>query len=313
MKAVLFLAFAALVFAANQPSCPKKTAGKPNGDTILPGYKYSYDIPKGDAGHVKIVVDSDARYGQYLWVKGSADASTAYSASLHVKLNIDQQGTTTQPDWMAGSLTTGDASRTQNSSVFFGNDTTPMGSSIWLSFFPDCSACRSSVEFSVETAWVMGSTTVGSDILYYPIQIEDDLRTVVFKRNQGTWVHFYKDLALNDYLIYSVVYDGDTDPNSESVLYFNQGSPTTNASATNKYPLDGALKGDYLQDSARKFVATTAGTWYVSAYQKATTAGSADVTFKAGINKIPCADAASVAVSSFLFALIPLTIFFSKN
>jgi len=316
MKAVvLCLAFAALSLAQTCPKqvgCPALPAytGGVSPQGILPFYKYSYDISKSTPNnqlHLYIDVDDiSVRVNQSLWLRVTSDATTARSANLNIHINVNQQSLSTDPNWFTGSLTSGSDSQTIKSPAL---NITQNGDRIWFDIYPTCSGCKSTVEFSVETAWLDDN----SPFIWGSVNMIDNLRTIVFDKSQGGYVNFYGDFPANTSLWTSVVYPGTIDSSSsEIVLYWNKDTPATIANNVDFYPHDGAAKGDYL--TCRPFVADTAGLWWLSTYVKTAADVTTDpkFTIKVGFNKVPCSDAVSTLASSLLLALIPLTMFFSQ-
>jgi hypothetical protein len=309
MKALLVLACVLVVAQALvAPACPTNgTTGIriPNGQ-IQPFYKYSYEMNKsGSTGSVWILVDAPERLTQGLWVRGSSDASTALSADLHVKLTVNQVGQLSDPDWAVGTLTTGDftAANTFGLPSTFANIS--LGDQIWLTFFPTCSACSSTVEFSIETAWYYpGSTTD-----YPDIKLLNNIRTMVFEQPQGTYTPFYTVVASPNMDFYtSVVFNNKAvTGSSEIVLYWSNGAAYNGTNATtfvDQYPSgDGVITGNYL--TQRPFVANTSGTWYLTTFIKTgASVGEAQFTIKVGFNMVPCSGGSVLSISVFL-ALLP--------
>jgi hypothetical protein len=301
---VLVFVLAVAQAAVTSPPCPKQSIGTPSAARVQPYFKYSYEMAKSSStGSIYIDVDTMARSTQGLWLRVSADASTAYSASMHVKLTLNRVGTLNDSDWNAGSLTTG--SFTQAST--FGLPSSPfnitMGDKIWLTFFPTCATCSKTVEFSVETAWYMAGSTTN----YPPIMLINNTRTMVFEQSQGTYTPFFTVVTSASYFYTSVVYDNKaTSGSAEIVLYWTKDTPFNGTGTTlDQYPAgDGIIPGNYL--TSRPFYANTTGTYYLTTYVKTESSGNTDseFTIKVGFNSVPCASGSMLSVSLFV-ALLP--------
>jgi hypothetical protein len=310
MKAVLFLAFVASCLATR--TCTDVPAGK-GGTTpseVLAFYKYSFEIPKdGTDNQLHLFMDMDdisIRQNQILWLRVTSDSTNANSVSLNVKIGLNQQSPETQANWFSGDLTSGSASNTITATQL---GVTANSDRIWWDFYPsDCSICKSTIDFSVEVAWLDDNNpfTWGSVLMI------DNIRTIVFDQVEGGYVNFYADFAANQQLWTSVVYPGTLDQNSEVVLYWQKDDAPTTQNYTDTYPIDGTEKGDY--QTTRAFKATSAGTWWLSTYVK-TQGGTSDpkFTIKVGFDDPPCAGAFTIRASSILLALIPLTLLFSRQ
>jgi hypothetical protein len=290
------------------PACPTNgTTGIriPSGE-IKPFYKYSYEMAKsGSSGGVWILVDAAERLTQGLWIRGSADASTAMSADLHVKLTVNQMGVFTDVDWDLGSLTGGSftAANAFNIASSFKNIT--VNDQIWLTFFPTCSVCSSTVEFSLETAWYNPPTTSN----YPAISLVNNLRTMVFEQPQGTYTQFSTMVTSPPLNLYtSLVYNNKAvTGSSQIVLYWNMGTPyngTVNSTYWDKYPSgDGTITGNYL--TQRPFIANVSGLYYLTTFIKTgASVGEAQFTIKVGFNAVPCSGGSVLSISVFL-ALLP--------
>jgi len=299
MKAiVLLVAFLASCLATSCPANPAFGGGT-GAQSILVSYKYSYSVPKNGAQlHLNFAIDDAVlRANQTFWMRVTSDATTAHDATLNVKINVNQESQSTDPNCFSGDLATGSAEETKANLNFTTN-----GDLVWLDFYPsDCSLCKSTIDFSVETAWLLDN----SPRVWAPVVLVDDVRTIVFDEAQGGYVNFFAAaLQVNDSLWTSVVFPGDADQKSEVDLYWNQGAPATIANSVDHYPQDGTLEGNYV--TSRPFVATTAGTWFIGAYVKtqAVSIENPAFTLKVGFNKVPCSDASSVMASSFLLVLL---------
>jgi len=317
MRAVVCLfALVCVAFAADAPECP--TVNTPRGGTtaypIIPGYKYSFEVDKSGAGrqlHLYVDVDDiNVRQNQYIYFRGTSDATSARTADLNVYINVNQQSVetvngVTVPNWFDCDLDDGSDSRT---AVYPELNITETGDRIWFDLFPDCGECSETVEFSVEVAWLEDN----SPFIYAPVELEDNLRTLVFKEAEGGYVNFYADLDANDQITASVVFPGTVDQSSEVVLYWNLGLPANSTQKEDLFPQDGTKEGNYLM--SRAFTADTPGRWWIGAFVKdAGGLSDPEFTIKVGFNKIPCSGATATVASSLLLALIPLTLFFSRD
>jgi hypothetical protein len=298
---VLVVAQAATVVA---PNCPATTLAPPNSKEIQPFFKYSYEMPKSAAtGSLWIDVDSTARSTQGLWFRATADASTAITADLHVKLTINRAAGLNDTEWALCSLTTGSCTQAATFGLVSSLWNITLGDKIWLTFFPQCSGCSETVEFSVETAWYYSGSTTN-----YPyIELINNTRTMVFSQSQGTYTPFYTTVTGSGFFYTSVVYDNKAATKSaELVLYWTKDSPY-NGTGTywDVYPSgDGIVPGNYL--TQRPFNANMTGTYYLTTFIK--TAGTAGVnpefTIKVGFNAVPCSSGSVLSISVFL-ALLP--------
>jgi hypothetical protein len=310
MTTFLCLLFLSGAFAITAPKCPPNPAGVPNGQ-IYPFYKYSYEMNKNGATGAVFIVPSNPLPSS-LWFRATSDASTALTASLNVKLTVDRQGVLNDTNWDSCFLGSGSCEMATDFNIPTSRINITASSVIWLTFFPTCPGCRSTVEFSVETAWVTSAATPTS---YPDILLRDNQRTMVFEKSQGSFVNFYADITAPTNFTTDVTYDTtSTTTNSEIVLYFNKDYKvnTTSDTVTTIYPVpgQGLLKGNYLQQVP--FIAPTAGKWYIAAYVKTAATGGLppDFTIKVGFNKVPCAAAFSLSASSFILALIALAMMF---
>jgi len=306
MKAVLvFFCVLAIAHATvKAPACPTTSTPTLTIQQIQPFYKYSYQMPKQSAtGSVWLDVDTVARETQGLWLRVTADATTAVGANMNVRLTINRQGTFNDTIWALGSLTTGSFTQANT----FGLPSTfvniTVGDKIWLTFFPACSICSSTVEFSVETAWYYpGSTT---DYPY--INLVDNVRTMVFEEPQGEYLPFFTVVTTSSFFYTSVVFSNKaTTGSSEIVLYWTMGTPYNGTGSTlDQYPSgDGIVTGNYL--TQRPFYANTSGTYFLTTYIKtgATAGTDPEFTIKVGFNAIPCSSGSVLSVS-VLLALLP--------
>jgi hypothetical protein len=263
-------------------------------------------MPKESAvGSVWIDVDSVARETQGLWLRVTADSISSQSADMNVRMTINRVGTITDIAWTAGSLSTGSFTKYGT----FGQPTTPVnvtvGDKIWLTFFPDCDACSSTVEFSVETAWYYAGSTQDN---YPNITLLNNTRTMVFEEPQGTYLPFFTVVAGSSAFFYtSVVFDNKaTTGSSEIVLYWTKDAPFTGGNGTylDIYPFgDGITAGNYL--TQRPFTANSSGIWFLTTYVKTgASVGLPEFTIKVGFNSIPCSSGSVLSISLFL-ALLP--------
>jgi len=308
------LVFLALVTAClAQRDCPTVNAGT-GGTTpspILAFYKYSFELPLSPTPELHLFMamdDFSTRLTQTLWMRVSADSSTANSASLnpHVSLNIESLQT--DPRWFTGDLISGDAEATKDPGPA-GLNITSNGDVIYFDFYPgSCSLCHSSLDFSVEVGWITGSTTTNN---WPDVLMIDNIRTIIFDEDEGGQVNFYATFSLNELLWTSVVYPGTIDQESQIVLYWQQGAAANTTHFADMYPTDGTIKGNYLVN--RAFTATSAGIWYLSAYVKSAAATTPDFTVKFGFDNPPCAGASTLSASALLLALIPLSLLFSRQ
>jgi hypothetical protein len=261
-------------------------------------------------GSVFIQVDLASHSTQGLWFRASSDASTALTADLHVKLTKNQQGSLNDTDWTQGSLSQGSFEVQTDFGLINSRFNISVGDQIWLTFFPSCSGCSSTVEFSVETAWYV---TGQSTSTYPDILLINNTRTMVFEKPQGSYIPFYTVVTSTSAFFYtSVVYDDTlTTKNSEIVLYWSKDFPyngsTSGAGSMYQdiYPAgDGVIKGNYL--TTRPFNANSSGTWFITPFVKVGATGNSDpeFTIKVGFNAVPCSSASMLSVSFFL-ALLP--------
>jgi len=306
MKAVLVLVLVCVLAAhatVTSPACPTVDTPVLTQAHIQPFYKYSYVMPKQSAtGAVWLDVDTVARETQGLWLRITADASTANSANMNVRLTVNRMGTFNDTIWDQGSLTSSSFTKANT----FGQPTTfvniTLGDKIWLTFFPSCSLCSSTVEFSVETAWYYSGST--SD--YPPIALVDNIRTMVFEEPQNTYLPFFTVVTSSSFFYTSVVYDNKaTTGSSEIVLYWTKDTPFNGTGPTlDQYPSgDGVITGNYL--TQRPFYANTSGTYYLTPFVKTgATVGDPEFTIKVGFNAVPCSSGSVLSVSLFL-ALLP--------
>jgi hypothetical protein len=307
MKAVLVLVCVlAIAHAITAPACPTTSTPTLITDHIQPFYKYSYQMPKQSAtGAVWLDVDTVARETQGLWLRVTGDASTSVGANMNVRLTVNREGTFNDTIWALGSLTTGSFTEANT----FGLPSTyvniTVGDKIWLTFFPACSICSSTVEFSVETAWYYpGSTTD-----YPPIPLVNNTRTMVFEEPQGDYLPFFTVVTGSTSFYTSVVYDNKaTTKSSEIVIYWTKDTPFNGTgTALDQYPSgDGIITGNYL--TQRPFTANTSGTYFLTTFVKtgATAGTDPEFTIKVGFNTVPCSSGSVLSVS-LLLALLPFS------
>jgi hypothetical protein len=307
MKAALLLVFVLAVAQAAtvvSKACPKTSLAPPGSAKIQPFFKYSYQMQKSaSTDSVWIDVDSTARSMQGIWFRATADASTAITADLHVKLTINRAAGLNDTEWAQCSLTTGTCTAATTFGLASSQWNVTMGDKIWLTFFPQCSGCSSTVEFSVETAWYYPGSTTN----YPPIMLINNTRTMVFEESQGTYTSFYTAVTTTTSVYTSVVYDNKaTTKSSEIVLYWTKDFPYNGTGSTlDQYPSgDGIIPGNYL--TQRPFWANTSGTYYLTTYVKTGATGGTDpeFTIKVGFNAVPCSSGSVLSVSIFL-ALLP--------
>jgi len=305
---VLVLVLVCVLAVANAtvtaPACPSTGLPTLTQDHIQPFYKYSYQMPKqGATGAVWLDVDSMARETQGLWLRVTADATTAYGASMNVALTVNREGIfNNDTTWTPGALTTGSFTRYNLFGVpgSWVNITT--GDKIWLTFFPVCSTCSKTVEFSVETAWYYPDSTTD-----YPyINLVDNVRTMVFAFPQGTYLPFFTVVTSSSFFYTSVVYSNKaTTTSSEIVLYWTKDTPFNGTGTTlDSYPSgDGVITGNYL--TQRPFYANTSGTYFLTTFIKtgATAGTDPDFTIKVGFNAVPCSSGSVLSISLFLAVL----------
>jgi len=293
--------------AVTSPPCPGSTEAPTltsTGVHIQPFYKYSYQMPKQSAtGAVWLDVDTIARETQGIWLRVTSDASTAVGANMNVRLTVNRVGTFADTIWNVGSLTSGEFTEANT----FGLPSTfvniTVGDKIWLTFFPACSTCSSTVEFSIETAWYYPGSTTN----YPPINLVDNVRTMVFEEPQGKYLPFFTVVTSSAFFYTSVVYDNKaTTGSSEIVLYWTKDTPFNGTGSTlDQYPSgDGIITGNYL--TQRPFYANTSGTYFLTTYVKtgATAGSDPEFTIKVGFNAVPCSSGSVLSVSLFL-ALLP--------
>lgn len=303
---VLVIVCLAVVHAAvTAPACNATTTPALTQAQIQPYYKYSYEMPKQSAvGAVWLDVDTVARETQGLWLRVTSDASTAVGANMNVRLTVNRIGQIGDPIWNQGSLTTGDFTDQTTFPSNFQNLTIVMGDKIWFTFFPACSTCSSTVEFSVETAWYISGTSTNN---FPPIPLVNNVRTMIFEYAQGKYLPFFTTVTSPSFFYTSVVYDNTaTTKSSEIVLYWTKDTPFNGTGATlDQYPSgDGIIPGNYL--TQRPFEANTTGTYYLTTYIKtgATAGTDPEFTIKVGFNTVPCSSGSVLSVS-LLLALLP--------
>jgi hypothetical protein len=291
------------------PACPAATAGTPFMEPIIPFYKYNYEISKNAAvGSVYITVDNANQTTMGLWFRAEPFATSARGASLNVRLTKNQIGTNNDTAWDPCSLATGECVVQTTFGIPGSMFNISVNDKIYLTFFPICSTCSSTVEFTVETAWFVPPNSEN----YPAIPIQNNLRTMTWTQNQGGWLNFISVVTAPTTFYTDVTYpDTVANSNSQLILYFNKDAPQngTNMSSLDMYPAgDGFLTGNYLQQ--RPFNASSPGTYYISTYLKVgESIGSTDFTIKVGLNAVPCAGASMISVSVLAF-LLPLLSFF---
>jgi len=299
MKVLLLLAFVGAALAV----CPSTAASDMSTPTqVYAGYRYNYEMAKHDAHGSIYVVLGPEHESKYLYFKAISQSTTSDGGSLHTKYSIDSAAASTDPDWNpnAGTLVSDDEMRVHL------NDTIAVGEQHWFTFFPDCSTCKSTIEFAVEIAIL---DSVNPD-RYSVHDLKPQLRTLVFKTAKDEWVYFkYTNGASETDISISMVFDDDVaDHDSQVALYWEQGTwPTANST---KYPAVGDITGDYVTQVP--FKATAAGDYYLGAnvLKQTISANDVDWTIKAGFNEAPCAGAAGLTVSLLSFIAIPLALFF---
>jgi len=269
-------------------------------------YKYSYQMRKQSAtGSVWLDVDSVARETQGLWLRVTSDASSAVGANMNVRLTVNRAGTFNDTIWALGSLTSGEFTQANTFGLPSSFVNITMGDKIWFTFFPSCSTCSSTVEFSVETAWYIAGTATDN---YPPIPLANNIRTMVFEFPQGAYLPtFYTVVTTSSFFYTSVVYDNSlTTGSSEIVLYWNKDTPFNGTGTPlDLYPSDfGTIQGNYL--TQRPFYANVSGTYYLTTFVKTGATGNSDpeFTIKVGFNVVPCASGSVLSVS-LLLALLP--------
>jgi hypothetical protein len=304
MKAVLVLVCVlAVAHGITAPECPTQGIGTPVSKEIYPFYKYNFEMPKQSAvGSVWITVDSVARETQGLWVRINAESLTSQSANMNVRLTVNRVATLNDTIWQTFSLTGG----SEDEGTGFGLPNSfvniTMNDKIWLTFFPACSGCSETVEFSLETAWYIGSTTT-----YPNITLVNNTRTMVFEKPQGTYLPFVTTVTGSAFFYTSVVYDETaTTGSSEIVLYWTKDAPYNGTgSFLYVYPDgDGIITGNYL--TSRPFNANASGNYFLTTYVKTGATGNTDpeFTIKVGFNSVPCSSGSVLSIS-LLLAILP--------
>jgi len=301
-----------VAFAITAPPCNSTSPGTPIAAPIIPFYKYSYNIPTAGTpqGSVFVTIDNYAvQATQYLWFRASSDATTAEGASLHIKLTVNRVGVTSDPDLgvcnpIGGSCNL--AIGTNSTQLNF----TQNGDEVWFTFFPKCSTCKSSVEFSFETAWSNDSTGTA----YPAIPMMDNLRSMVFTKGEGGWITFYHNFVSFTQVWASLVYDSSHDSNSEVVLYWSADVPPNLTNNSLKYPLQGIQPGNYLQQDPF-MTNSTGGLFYLGLFVKkaAYSLSNPQFTLKVGFNQVPCSSAAGLQISSLVWVLMSVVLWFSRN
>jgi hypothetical protein len=309
MKAVLvlFCVLAVAHAAIVAPTCPTTTKSNLNPPVeIIPFYKYSFEMPKAAAmGSVFININDPAQMTQGLWFRATADASTAITSDLHVKLTINRQAGLNDTEWTECSLTTGTCTQATTFGLSSSQWNVTVGDIVWLTFFPSCAGCSKTVEFSVETAWYIGGS--GSTTDYPNINLINNTRTMVFSESQGSYVNFYTAVTSSMFFYTSVVYDNKAVTGSaELVLYWTMNNPYNGTGPVlDQYPSgDGIITGNYL--TQRPFYANTSGTYFLTTFVKTGATGNtnSEFTIKVGFNAVPCSSGSMLSISLFL-ALLP--------
>jgi hypothetical protein len=305
MKAVLVLVCVlAVAHGITAPECPTAGVGTPVSKEIYPFYKYNWEMPKNSAeGTMFVTVDSVDRATQGLWIRINAESLSSQTASMNMRLTVNRTGTMNDTIWQAFPLSTG----SENHGTGFGLPTSfvniTLGDKLWLTVFPACSGCSETVEFSIETAWYIGSTS------NYPnITLVNNTRTMVFEEPQGSYLTFTTTVVGSAFFYTSVVFDETaTTGSSEIVLYWTKDTPYTgNGTFLYVYPDgDGIITGNYL--TSRPFTANTSGTYFLSTFVKTGATGvnnDPEFTIKVGFNSVPCSSGSVLSISLFL-AILP--------
>jgi len=292
-----------------EPKCPPSTPGLPNSMEIYPFYKYNFAMPANNAPGSGVFIDIEDPSWSNLgfWFRGSSASSAGVDiGTLNVAITKNRLGLKNETVWSC-SLATGSCTQSTTFGLPSSMFNISVGDVLWLTFFPSCTTCGSTIDFAVETAWTLPGTP---DPEYPAIDIEDNLRTMVFSEAQGDWVWFYTNVTSAD--VPTVVWTDVSFPTesnnleTEIVLYWNLGSPANMTNYTGMYPASGqpSQKGEYLAQTP--FNATSVGMWYLSAYVKTgATIEPTDFTIKVGLNQIPCSKA-SIVSFSVLALLLPL-------
>jgi len=308
---LVFVCLAVVHATVTAPSCNTTTTPTLTQAQIQAYYKYSYEMPKQSAvGAVYLDVDDPSRSTQGLWLRVTSDASTAVGANMNVRLTVNRIGQISDTIWNTGSLTTGSFTDQYTFGLnisSFANYTISVGDKVWFTFFPACSTCSSTVEFSVETAWYIGGTPNNN---YPPIPLVNNVRTMIFEFPQGKYLPFFTVVTTPFSFFYtSVVYDNKaTTKSSEIVLYWTKDAPyplNGTGVLVDTYPSgDGIIPGNYL--TQRPFYANTTGIYYLTPYVKtgATAGTDPEFTIKVGFNAVPCSSGSVLSVS-LLLALLP--------
>jgi len=292
----------AVAYGITAPECPTQGVGTPVSQEIFVFYKYNFEMPKQSAiGSTFITVDSVARETQGLWVRITAESLTSQTASMNVRLTVNRVGTMNDTIWQTFPLTGGDDDHGTGFGLNASFVNITVNDKLWLTFFPSCSGCSETVEFSLETAWYIGATT------NYPnITLVNNTRTMVFEEPQGTYLPFVTTVVGSAFFYTSVVFDEQaTTGSSEIVLYWTKDAPyMVNGTYLYVYPDgDGVITGNYL--TSRPFTANASGTYYLTTYVKTgASVGLPEFTIKVGFNSIPCSSGSVLSISLFL-ALLP--------
>jgi len=309
MKALLLLVIVALVQATiTEPKCPPSSPGLPSATQIWPFYKYNFAMPANNApaAGIFISVNDPAQANLGFWFRGTSASSAGVDVGdLNVALTKSRLGTKNDTTWATCSLATGSCTQATTFGLPSSQFNISVGDQIWLTFFPSCSTCGSTIDFAVETAWTLPGTTNS----YTWIPIQNNFRTMVFNQNQGNWLYFYTNVTSPTSFWTDVSFTSESNNlNTQIILYFNQGSPANVSNNVGIYPIPGGpvQKGAYLTQSP--FNATSAGTWFLSTYvSTGATISPTDFTIKVGLNQVPCSKASIVSFSALglLLQLLP--------
>jgi len=283
--------------------CPSTSAGDMSTPAeVFFGYRTNYEMDKNGAHGSIYVTVTPAMEGQYLYYKAIAQSTTSEGGKLHAKYSINGAASSTDADWdpSADTLIQDDTMR-----VLLDNITTTQ--QIWITFFPACSTCKSTIEFAVELVLL---DSINPD-RYSIVDLKPQMRTVVFKTAKDEWVYFKKTETNMTSVYVSVVMDDTVDSQSQIHQYLKLGSlPSSNTSGFDQqYPAIDEISGDYVTQAP--FNLNAAGDWYLGVLitKQAVPGNDVDWTIKAGFNEVPCASASGLSVSMLSFGLI-LALFF---
>jgi len=301
MWAVLLLVVA---LAQNQTACSTSSPGNPSGQQVQLGYRYDFAMSVHlSFDYVYFFVQSDVDISAYqLWFYSDTDSVTALSASLYPRVSVEyaanssSSGTPFNDPTASLDLHSVALILDLSTLVFPSNGT----NAIFISFFPSCDACYSTIEFSLELA-LLTSVPTGSSLSYpntfAPIPLVQNLRSFEWGATQGQWLQFVAEIPANTSIYSSVTTSGEA---GQTVLYFQMGMPpnTSCIPFCQMYPnQQTTVTGSYVVSTP--FVTTAAGVYYLGLYLKesATLETYTTVTVKVAYGTYPCAPASTQSIS----------------